>query len=246
MFKLDWFYEEAFVSGRRASWLCDGRWLSILPRVLPKHLALLMTLPDYRIRNQREAALWYCVITQHRRTTLRRRRTGNCLMVLFNVLLAAFTGGLVFLGWWQIRAYIQPAPLIIPNFALSPLVAPISITDTGATPAYRVDAKVWCAVATPNWTEPALRNYELKHPAAGHSNTTIFPHSSQFGVLCPGNLTPDQVREITTNEGQLFLFGTIGYRTLSMHRYSNFCFHLSGEDWKKQLWSACQFYNDAN
>lgn len=151
-------------------------------------------------------------------------------MVLFNGLPTLFTLGLVFLGWWQMRAYIQATPQIISHFSLSPLVAPISIIDAGSTPAYQVDAKVWCAVA-PNWTERDLRKYEQRHPAPAHSNTTIFPHSPQFAEICSGKLTPEQVTEITTNEEQLFLFGTIGYRTLKFwSRHSNFCFHLSGED----------------
>jgi hypothetical protein len=162
-----------------------------------------------------------------------------------------FYGGLVLLGWWNFRAYIQTGPAVVRDFDQNKPAARITMNDVGITPAYHVDAQIWGAYRTsPTCERDLLVVQKTTQSKANYSDMTLFRDTSdRFGLDIEFNrgLSVQEQEQMRDGTLQLFVRGKITYRTLWWwNRYSDFCFRLSGPTWTHQTWAVCTYHNDSN
>ncbi len=171
--------------------------------------------------------------------------------------LTVFTGALVLVGAIQaivlwltvvvtrasVRAYILARCENAEGIAASakPRVV-IILKNFGRSPAYRV--RLYAKIDFAEY--PMTHEPMLTYPGPYSSKMTITP-GVEYGnpLIASTPLSREQLAEIADHKGQMFVYGKIRYKTLSMRRYTKFAFFiLEGKEGKLPIMSPLG--NDSN
>ena len=163
------------------------------------------------------------------------------ITALATALLACVTGGLVWLGYLQIRttraqlqAYVFPESAAICDGTMLTPPMPAKANEpgvvlvwknTGQTPASNVISWAQIAVIEPinenQLTIPTLQNVFASHLGAGANGTK----SLWFGRP----LTPNEIADVNANARAIYLYGRIEYSDIfDKKRFTNFRLYYSG------------------